>query len=280
MPDRRKEQENLLRTNRETTGDNPLNANTNKHPENLNQIYQQYPGVPDPYPLAWDKSDRELPQDLAWQKMLKATATALCRGAEVCEHLSAKHGRTTCSGLVQDKNTLLCAIHKAEDLVSELTLNYPLPISGNYRVARENPDLAARIPALLHNDASRILIWMPTLPSKKRGSNSLIFSELQEMLQVNHFTHLDQWHCDFIHIYHPNNLAGILDVDNYSYKPVIDALTLALASQDSFDHFSFSAYNLPHLTLKPGCYIHICKREEKVPFFQFFEEMISGAQSL
>ncbi len=250
------------------------------YPDYLAQICHQYPGVPYPHLLTWDQSDRELPLDEEWQRILKATAVALRHGADVCEQFAANRNPTTCNELIQSKNALLCAVHKAEDLVTELTMNYPLPVQSNYKIAKSNPDIASRTPDLLINTEEHIIIWMPRLPSKHRGPNSLIFQELQEMLQVSRFPRIDQWHCDFLHVYHPTNLAGVLDVDNYNYKPIIDALVIALCSQDSFDHFSYGAYNMAHLTLKPGCYIHICKRQEKVPIFQFFEEMISHAQSL
>jgi hypothetical protein len=253
-------------------------VSANEYTKNLEIIYQQYPGVPAPYPLTWDRNDTELPLDDEWQHMLQATATALHRAVDVCNQLADRSERTTRNGLIHNKNALLCAIHKAEDLVAKLSTLYPLPTLSNYRIARSNLDLAPRTPALLHNGAERILIWLPRLPSKKRGTNSLLFQELQELLAESDLPHLDKWHCDFIHIYHPNNLTGILDVDNYDYKPVIDALTLALTTQDSFDHFSLSMYNLPHTELNPGCYIHISKRNEKVGFFQDFIKFVQASQ--
>ena len=253
-------------------------VSVSEHVNYLETIYQQYPGIPDPYPLTWDRSDVELPHNEEWQKQLQVTAAALRRATEVCEQLAARSERTTRNGLIHDKNTLLCAVHKAEDLVAELTMHYPLPNPSNYKIARSNPDLAPRIPTLLHNSADRILIRMPRLPSKKRGTSSLVFQELRDLLQENNIPHLDKWHCDFVHVYHPDNLTGILDVDNYDYKPVIDTLTLALLTQDSIDHFSLSMYNLPHTELNPGCYIHISKRNEKVGFFQNFVLLVQRAQ--
>lgn len=112
----------------------------------LDAIYQQYPGVPYPHPLTWDRSDAELPLDEKWQHMLQATATALRRAADVCEQLTSRSERTTCNRLIHDKNTLLCAAHKAEDLVAESSLCYLLPTPSNYKIARSNPDLAPAFP--------------------------------------------------------------------------------------------------------------------------------------
>lgn len=250
----------------------------NEHFEYLNRIYQQYPGIPDPYVETWDRSDTELSQHIGWQKSLQNTATALRRAAEVCDQISLRSERTTRNDLMQNKKALLCAIHKAEDLVDELSMHYPLPEQSNYRIAKANPDLAPRTPTLLFNNADRILIWIPRIPSKKRGTHSMVFEELQELLWENRFAHMDKWHCDFVHVYHPDNLVGILDVDNYDYKPLIDALTLALATQDSYDHFSFGMFNFPHYSLKPGCYIHVCRREEKVGFFHDLVSTIQATQ--
>lgn len=247
-------------------------------PPYVKEIYQLYPDVPAPHPLKWDENDTTLPQDPQWQKTLQNTAAALRQAAEVCDQLSAKTERTTPKGLTQGKNALLCAVHYAEDLVAELSMHYPLPSASNYKIAKSNPDLASRIPVLRLNSEDSILIWMPRLPSKKRGTDSMVFQELREMLWENDFAHINKWHCDIIHIYRPNDLTGILDADNYFYKPVIDAIALALRSKDSRDHFSYSLYNFPHETIKPGCYIHVYKREEKVAIFRDFEGLISRSE--
>ena len=238
-------------------------------------IYDQYPGVPDPYPPVWHQNDTELPQDEEWQDMLRNTAEALRRAADVCDRLSAQTGCTQRNELIVNKNTLLCGVHKAEDLVDRLTYKYPLGTPRNYQIAKSNPEIASRIPEILINAEDHVLIWTPRLPSKKRGVDSMVFKELQEMLWDTIFARFHKWHCDFIHMHKPDALTGVYDVDNYAYKPVIDALARALHTNDNLDRFSFSAYNYASKTIKNGTYIHIYNRDEKVQFFSNFEGMIS-----
>ena len=95
------------------------------------------------------------------------------------------------------------------------------------------------------------------------------------MLWDTDFAHFNKWHCDFIHVYHPDDANGIYDVDNYAYKPIIDAFVRALRSRDSLDHFSCGMYNFGSKNLKIGTYIHIYKRDEKVSLFRDFEELIT-----
>lgn len=104
----------------------------------------------------------------------------------------------------------------------------------------------------------------------------MVFQELQEMLWDTQFAHFDKWHCDFIHVYSGEDFEGIYDVDNYAYKPIIDAFVGALRTRDNFDHFSFSMYNYRSETLKKGCFIHVYKRDEKVAVFQKIEELTKG----
>ena len=238
-------------------------------------IYAQYPGVPEPYPLVWDRSDMNHPQNDEWHEMLQDTSEALRRAADICDQISAQTSRAQRNELIVNKNTLLCGIHKAEDLVEQLSFRYPLGNLRNYQIAKSNPEIASSVPEILINSDERILIWMPRLPSKSRGVDSMVFQELQEMIWDTDFAHFSKWHCDFIHVYHPDDASGTYDVDNYAYKPIIDALARALHANDNLDRFSCSMFNHESESIKNGTYIHVYKREEKVQFFDNFEELIT-----
>ncbi len=160
-------------------------------------------------------------------------------------------------------------MHKAEELLAELSGNYPSNIRS-HSVLKQDSQLASCAPELLRNTPDRLLIWVPRLPSKSRGTKSLSYIELQELLWENSFAHFEQWHCSFIHTYHPKHCLGVLDVDNYYYKPIIDRIARALRTSDSFCRFSCSMYNYASEKLKPGCYIHISKNSEKVGNFEDF----------
>lgn len=96
------------------------------------------------------------------------------------------------------------------------------------------------------------------------------------MLWDTDFAHFKKWHCDFIHVYHPDDAGGVYDVDNYAYKPIIDAFTRAFRTGDRLEHCSFSMYNYSSENIKTGTYIYICNRDEKVAFFQDFEKLVRG----
>ena len=158
-----------------------------------------------------------------------------------------------------------------EELLSELQFRYPLPSDSPHR--KPPKDLEPYLPKLLLCTQDRILIWMPRLPAKSTSVHCQILKSLRQMLRQHDLPHIPQWHCDLIHAYPEYMLAGVQDVDNYPYKPIIDALAMALFAPDSFDNFSCAMYNLPTANLKPGCYIRICNRSEKVQFLQDFEKL-------
>lgn len=77
-------------------------------------------------------------------------------------------------------------------------------------------------------------------------------------------------------MFSPDNPIGILDADNYLYKPIIDAIAFAVYSLDGFEHFSYSCYNLADETLNAGTYLVISNSTQKVGFFDFFASLLPG----
>ena len=240
----------------------------------IEELRLQYPDVPANYQAVWQHSDDELRTCAEWSTILEATQISLQNAAQICHQLAMQSTRSQPSLLILQKNKLLSALHKVENLLTELGYRYPMPELTPYKLARKNPDIAPRIPQILHNSDKFLLLWVPSLPGKKRGTDSILFVELQEMLYLADLPRFQKWHTDFVHVYHPNDIAGVRDVDNYFYKPIIDAIARSLWSNDGYDNYSCAMYNLPSESLKPGCYIYICDRTEKVPFFDFFEDLI------
>ncbi len=241
-------------------------GNATPKPSPYQQIVaEKYPDVAEAYRPRWDDSDTLLPKNEEWKDLLARTISDLEQAIKTCQRLSDNPPAVmTPMTLTRFKNTLLRATHKTEDVITEITLSYPTPGQSNYDIAKSDPELAERIPQVLLNKEENIVIWTPRFPSKKRGIDSLTYQEFQEMLWRNTFAHFDKWHCAFIHTYRPENALGILDVDNYLYKPFIDAIARAIISIDDYKHFSCSMFNLPSENLKPGCYILISKSTQKV----------------
>lgn len=235
-----------------------------------------YRGVPEAQQHIWTRSDEELPSNHDWKNLLSKTKKSLSDAATLCEDLAAPTERMTIHRRNQYIGILATALHKVNELLYEVRWHYPLPNDNWYNLASANPEVAFEMPTLLVNTPDLILIHLPTLPPTRDAGANIIYQEFTGFLRLHKLSYFHKWHCDFIHVYNKNTL--VLDTDNYNFKPIIDALTLALGSRDCTDRFSYSNYNLPSETISAGCYIRITKREEKVGFFRDFEECVSALQ--
>lgn len=246
-------------------------------PPYLNTLPNCYPGVPDPYYYSWERTDIYTKHTADHEALLNRTDTALQQAREVCQSLHQRKKPMTVHDLHTIKTTVLHALHSLDEVLTTLTLNYPLPNKTAYSLIAENSDLKKFAPELLLNTQERILIRLPAMPRKSRATSSHLYHEFIGLLRANRFSSFPYWHCDFIHVYHPENIRGIKDVDNYPYKPIIDALARSLTTKDSNTHFSCGMYNHVSETTKPGSYIVIYKLDEKVRFFQDFEELANSS---
>lgn len=239
------------------------------------KLCQQYADVPEQYYPRWMESDNYLSANGFWPELLVATDKAVQEVSAACRYLETKTDRMTVSRLRSEKASLLRAIHKMEELLDALDSNYPTEGMSIYDLAKQDTTLTDRIPEILLNDSDQVLLWTPRLPPKNKWASNIGYRELQELLQKesSNLPHFDQWHADFFHVFHPRNLVGVKDVDNYAHKPIIDTLARAFYTNDAYDNFSCSMFNLPSESLKIGCYIHVYKRCEKVGFFRDFEDL-------
>lgn len=235
-------------------------------------IQCRYPGVPPPYYLSWARSDENAWLDTERNAALLQAATALETAAATCRVLASKKTNMTCTELTEHRNKLAEAVHRGEDQLAELRYMYPMPAKHWYSNTPLKDGVREFTPRLLVNTEDRILFWIPPLPAKTLRTNSLIFTEFTDLLHAHDFPHLGQWHCDFFHAHKEADLIGVRDVDNYPYKPIIDALANAFFSKDSYDNFSCSMYNISSNKLRPGCYIDVCKRSQKVRILEDFED--------
>lgn len=239
------------------------------------RLRRQYPEIPEEYIPCWQENDEFLPTSDEWLNLLISTDKAAQEVSSICRYLETKTDRMTVNRLSLEKAALLRALHKMEDLIEKLDWSYPIKGMGIYTLAKQDPSLTGRIPEILVNDGEQVLIWTPRLPAKSKWASSIGYKELDDLLheECTNLPHFDQWHCDFFHVFHPCNWAGVKDVDNYATKPIIDALARAFRTNDAYDNFSYSMFNMPSEMLKTGCYIHVYKRDKKVGFFRDFEEL-------
>lgn len=243
------------------------------------KLRQRYADVPEQYYPRWMESDQSLSINGYWPELLVATDNAVQEVSAVCRYLETKTDRMTVGRLRAEKASLLRAVHKMEDLFDELDSHYPTDGMSIYDLAKQDTTLTDHIPEILLNDSDQVLLWTPRLPPKNKWARNIGYKELQDLLQKesDNLPHFDQWHADFFHVFHPRNLVGVKDVDNYACKPIIDTLARAFYTNDAYDNFSFSMFNHPSENLKIGCFIHIYNRSEKVGFFQQFDEFALAA---
>lgn len=243
------------------------------------ELAKLYPKVPEAVRPIWDRTDGEYPSNTEMHATLQTAIDALTKATTALQAESDRTCRMTPQKRSQYKKVLSEAIHELEDQLDELSSKYPLPSGVKGYLLDIGSDPCEQLPCILLDTPERIILWMKRLPHKSESIGSLGITELRQLLYSHDLTPFRSWHCDFIHVYLPDKPMGILDVDNYLYKPIIDILSMALFAKDSYDNFSYAMYNLPSKSIRSGTYIHICTRDEKVPFFQDFEKMILAVQS-
>lgn len=239
-------------------------------------LREQYPGIEYPLSEIWSSSDERAPYDLDKKEMIKHTIAALNEASNICQGILAKTTSTTLDEVDAYNRAMKNAVFRTEALLNELGYDYPLPTEKRYRCTRSHKSLQTFLPELLCNTEDCIIIRLPNMPASGHSVNNLLFAELSDLLLNNDFSRFEKWHCDFVHVFPRDRTSGVRDVDNYPYKPVIDALVRALHSRDDEDNFSCSMFNYFCDTIKTGCYIRITKQDEKVGFFANFERQISS----
>ena len=244
----------------------------NAHLEVDEAIRHRYPGVPPPYHLVWARSDENAGLNTERKVALLKAAAAMDKASATCRTLASKTTNMTCVELAEHRNKLAEAVHRGEDQLADLRYMYPMPTNHRYSNTPSNEGLREFTPRLLTNTVDHVLFWIPPLPAKSLRANNLIFAEFTDLLHAHIFPHFGQWHCDFFHVHKEDDLTGVRDVDNYPYKPIIDALSNTFFAKDSYDNFSCAMYNISSNRLRPGCYIDVCKRAQKVRILTDFEE--------
>ena len=241
-------------------------------------LEEKYPDVPAPYRQVWEQSDEELAQGQERRDLIVRTITAHERAIQVSKSMLLQDTETTPSKLLATKNTLKAAIHRAEELLTEVSLSYPIVQDRSPSLEAE-ADSICPIPKLIFSSENAFMIWLPHLPSRRRATTSLLVQETQGLLFSTDVPRLKSWHCDFVHCYHPKHIVGVYDVDNHDYKVIIDLLARAMFSKDSYDHCSCGMYNLATTALAPGCYIRVVKRESMDSFFKDFISQVTTSSA-
>lgn len=237
---------------------------------------EKYPDVPAPYRQVWARSDEELGQGQEWRNLIDGTITALERTINVSKSLLDQDTETTPAKIRTTQNTLKAAVHRAEELLTEISLSYPLAQSHSRSLTVEEAETIGPIPKLLFSNDDEFIFWLPSLPSRKRTTTSLIYQEIKELLFNADLPRFANWHCAFIHCFRPKHIVGVYDVDNYDYKPTIDLIARSMLAKDSFEHFSLGLYNVSTDELRPGCYVYVTSRESQEWFIQTFVSKARG----
>ena len=239
-------------------------------------LEEKYPDIPAPYRQVWAQSDEELAQSQEWRNLIDGTISALERAISVSKSMLEQDAETIPAKIRATKNTLKAAVHRAEELLAEISLSYPIVQNRSHSLTAENADHIGPTPKLLFSNDDEFIFWLPSLPSRKRTTTSLIYQEIKELLFSADLPHFPNWHCAFIHCFRPKHIVGVYDVDNYDYKPTIDLIARSMLAKDSFEHFSLGLYNVSTDELRPGCYVYVTSRESQECFIQTFVSKARG----
>lgn len=239
-------------------------------------ILEKYPAIPSPECFVWNRTDENMARDPGRKAELQKAAAALEHAAQSLRNISDQTTAMTPQLLKACIKNIAGAIGHAETQLDMLCMEYPLHNKRErWQWYEEDVYLNERLPRILHKSKDSIILWLPRMPSISHINNSLVFTQMKDLLHMTELPHIRQWHCDFYHVFpESSTILGIRDVDNYPYKAVIDALARALHTSDRTFDFSIGMYNLLTNAIKPGCYIHITKRDEKVRKFRNFEEYV------
>ena len=235
-----------------------------------------YPDVDEDYRPKWQVSDygrRDCDEHTA---QMEYAAAVLEKAADTCRKLAVQSGTGSPQQITAATNTLLHAGHKTEEVIISLKYAYPQRHSSFYEMASRIPEVAETVPKLLLCTDSEFILWMPSLPSKDRAQTSIFMRETEDLLYSANLPCFKKWHCDFVHCYPEDNLYGVLDVDNYHSKPILDVIARAMFANDGRDNFSLALYNYPTTEINRGFYIHVYKRNEKIRFLADFISRLQG----
>ena len=238
------------------------------------KIHEDYPDLPLAYAIKWDRFDHLRKEGSETIAGIMKVAAALERAAHKCQELLAREEPLTPRYYKGFHNIMAEASHKTEDLLMDLRMKLPLPRPKDDPTQESLFVQTERSPRLLLNAPDSILIWMPHLLKYHQTNNELVFTELKHLLSQNDIQPIAQWHCDLIHVFDESqSLLGMLDADNYPFKATFDILARALRTDDGAYNFSYGSYNMTSSKIKPGTYLHVTKRTQKVRFFQDFEAL-------
>lgn len=151
---------------------------------------------------------------------------------------------------------LLRAIMRLEHLLFLGMDNTEFPCVDLWTKAAKRSDQVEDID--LWVEPAKITVRLPYLPHRYKGNQDalakLLAAKINESID---FPHWETWHADFIHLY-PTQFKGVpKDVDNYSYKRVIDVLAFGLHTDDSAQHFDMAVTTVFSDEYLPGVYIEI-----------------------
>lgn len=107
-------------------------------------------------------------------------------------------------------------------------------------------------------EPSQVTIRLPYLPHRYTGNQDLVAQLLAAKLHMcSDLPHWRTWHAEFIHLYPVVCREIPRDVDNYSYKKVIDVIAFHLRASDDARHFDMSMTTVYSDDYEPGVYIQI-----------------------
>lgn len=104
----------------------------------------------------------------------------------------------------------------------------------------------------------QVTIRLPYLPHRYKGNQDAMAQLLAAKIHLcTSFPHWYNWHADFIHLCPAGKKSIRRDVDNYSYKKIVDVIAFGLRTSDDAAHFDMAMTSVFSDDYEPGVYIQI-----------------------
>lgn len=110
--------------------------------------------------------------------------------------------------------------------------------------------------------ADRLIIYMQHLPSRSLTQLHHHTDLLAAKLALLEMPHWKIYNIDFFHVFNSSTIHLAKDVDNYTYKRVIDVIALMLGSSDSARYCSITADTVCDDSVLSGTYIQVTPKAQ------------------
>lgn len=136
------------------------------------KLQQDYPDVPESERHTWAQNDETLHQCDEWKETVEAIARAIQDAVDACQRLMKAYGYSTPSQITQERNLLLSALHKMEDLLFDLFQSTHCPDIHIGLLRKTSPGSKIKFRSLSRTQKNKSSSGCPDSLPKKEGQTA------------------------------------------------------------------------------------------------------------